>query len=236
MCGSALFAQAPQAPPKPAEPELHPAPIPRQEPAVKPAAQTPLRFDVSAMDKTADPCSDFFQYACGNWVRNNPIPPDQSKWGRFSELQERNRDILREILEESAKPNPARDTVTRQIGDYYAACMDEKGIEAKGIKPIEHELNQIAALKDKAQLAESLALLHRTGTGAVFDFSSGQDFKDSTAVIAQVDQGGIGLPDRDYYLKEDPESIEIRHKYVAHLKKMFELAGERPEQAAADAD
>ena len=104
--------------------------------------------------------------------------------------------------------------------------MDEKGIEARGLKPLEPELDRIAALKDKAQLAEEIAHLHRIGVGALFDFGSGQDFKDSSAVIAQFDQGGLGLPDRDYYLKDDPESVEIRHKYVAHVQKMFELAGE----------
>jgi putative endopeptidase len=190
-----------------------------------------VRFDVGAMDKSADPCSDFYQYACGNWIKNNPIPADQARWGRFSELEERNRETLRAILDEAAKPDPGRDAVTRQIGDYYAACMDEKGIDAKGLKPIQPDLDRIAALKDKSELAAEIARLHRIGADALFDFSSGQDFKDSTKVIAQFEQGGLGLPERDYYLKEDPESVETRHKYVAHLQKMFELAGDSPEQA-----
>src|SRR4051794_17462558 len=100
------------------------------------------------MDKTADPCSDFFQYACGNWMKANPIPADQSRWGRFSALEERNREVLRGILEDAAKGGASRDAITRQIGDYYAACMDEKGIEAKGLKPLQPELDRIAALKD----------------------------------------------------------------------------------------
>ncbi len=212
-----------------------PGPVPQQKPAERPARAGTLRFDVGAMDKSADPCSDFFQYACGNWVKNNPIPPDQSQWGRFAELEERNQEVLRGILDEAAQPDPKRDPVTRQIGDYYAACMDEKGIEARGLKPIQPELDRILALQDKAQLAEEMARLHRMGAGALFDFSSGQDFKDSTSVIAQLDQGGLGLPDRDYYLKDDPESIEIRHKYVAHLEKMFQLAGDTAEQAKAHA-
>ena len=241
LCACALFAQdrpvpVPQQKPGTNPVQEHPAPVPQQKPATKPAQETTLRFDINALDKSADPCSDFYQFACGNWIKNNPIPADQSRWGRFSELAERNREVLRSILDESAAPAPNRDPITRQIGDYYAACMDEKGIEAKGLKPLEPELNRIVALKDKTQLADEIARLHRIGTSAVFDFGSGQDFKNSTSVIAQFDQGGLGLPDRDYYLKDAPESVEIRHKYVAHLRKMFELAGEKADQAAADAD
>jgi putative endopeptidase len=240
LCAAALAAQQPPAPPKPAvsKPPAppHPAPVPQQKPAAAPAKESPLRFDVGAMDKTADPCSDFFQYACGGWVKANPIPPDQSRWGRFSELEERNREVLRDILEDAARPGAQRDAVTKQIGDYYAACMDEKAIDAKGLKPLEPELARIAALKDKSQLAAQIAHMHRLGIGALFDFGSGQDFKNSTEVIAQLDQGGLGLPDRDYYLKDDPEHIEIRHKYVAHLEKMFELAGEPAARARSDAD
>jgi putative endopeptidase len=198
--------------------------------------ETPLRFDINALDKTADPCVDFYQFACGNWIKNNPIPPDQSRWGRFSELEERNREVLREILEEAAKPDPNRDPITRQIGDYFAACMDVKAIDAKGLAPLESELNRIRGLKDKQQLAEELAHLHRIGVSAAFEFSSGQDFKNSDSVIAQFDQGGLGLPDRDYYLKDDPKSVEIRKQYLAHVQKMFELAGEKPDQAKAHAE
>ena len=211
LCVSALFAQSP------------------------PTKESPLRFDVNAIDRTADPCIDFYQYACGNWIKQNPIPADQSRWGRFSELEERNREVLRQILEEDAKPSPSRDSISKQIGDYYFACMDEKGIEAKGLKPIQPQLDRIAALTDKKQLAAEIARLHARGASAMFEFGSGQDFKDSNQVIAQFDQGGLGLPDRDYYLKTDAKSQEIRDKYLAHVQRMFELAGEPADQAKKDA-
>ena len=198
-----------------------------------PANASMMHFDVKAMDKTVDPCQDFYQYACGNWIKSNPIPADQARWGRFNELDERNKQELRSILEAAAKPEPGRDPVTRQIGDYYAACMDEKGIEERGLSGLTGEFDRIRQLSDKAQLAAEIAHLHRIGVSSLFDFSSGQDFKDSTKVVAQLDQGGLGLPDRDYYLKDDPKSMELRQKYLAHVQRMFELAGRSPDAAKA---
>ena len=195
----------------------------------------PAQFDLTAIDKSADPCVDFYQYACGSWMKKNPIPADQAMWGRFNELADRNRDILHEILEEASNPAAGRDATTQKIGDYYAACMDEKAIDAKGLAALDPELDRIRNLKDKAQIAGEIAHLHAIGVPALFQFNSGQDFKDSNAVIAQFDQGGLGLPDRDYYLKDDPKSVELRQKYVAHVQRMFELAGEKPELAKADA-
>ncbi len=206
----------------------------QSSPAAK-AGESPLRFDVNLVDHSVDPCQNFYQFACGKWMKSNPIPADQSRWGRFSELQEYNREILHQILEEASRPDPNRDAVTQKIGDYYAACMDVKTIDAKGLKPLEPQLERIRDLKDKSQLAAEIARLHDHGVSALFDFSSGQDFKNSKEVIAQLDQGGLGLPDRDYYLKTDPKSVEIRDKYQAHVQRMFELAGYSPDNAKAAA-
>jgi endothelin-converting enzyme/putative endopeptidase len=200
----------------------------------KPASA--LGFSVKNMDATANPCVDFYQYACGNWVKDNPVPADQSRWGRFDLLEEHNRDVLRQILETASKPDAGRDSTLRLIGDYYAACMDEKAVEAAGLKPLEDELGQIRGLQDKAQLAAVVAHLHREGADVMFQFSSGQDFKDSNQVIAQVDQGGLGMPDRDYYLKQDAQSEELRRKYVEHVARMFVLAGETAAEAKAAAE
>jgi putative endopeptidase len=200
-------------------------------------AQTPPEqgFDIKSLDRSANPCDNFYQYACGGWIKNNPIPPDQAIWGRFNELRERNQKILRGILEKASADDPKRSTVEREIGDFYYACMDEKGIDARGIAPIKPELERIAAVPDKQALVGEIVRLHRRGVNALFAFGSGQDFKDSSQVIAQADQGGLGLPDRDYYFKKDPKSAELRKEYVAHVAKTFELLGDPAEAAAAKA-
>jgi endothelin-converting enzyme/putative endopeptidase len=195
-----------------------------------------FEFNVKNIDATVNPCTDFYQYACGSWLKSNPIPADQSRWGRFDQLEEHNHDVLRGILETASKPDAGRDSTARLIGDYYAACMDEKAVEAAGLKPLEDELGRIRGLKDKAQLAAVVARLHRSGADVMFQFSSGQDFKDSNQVIAQVDQGGLGLPERDYYLKQDMESDKLRREYVAHVARMFALAGETAAEAKAGAE
>jgi predicted metalloendopeptidase len=170
--------------------------------------------DLKAMDPSVNPCRNFYQYACGAWRRNNPIPPDQSRWARFNELADRNLAIERGILEKAGDS---------QIGNFYAACMDETAIESKGIQPIEPLLKQIDALTSKPELAAEMVRLHLDGVRALFSFRVQPDDKKSDQEIAQVDQGGLGLPDRDYYLKTDPRSVELRKHYEEHVHAMFEL-------------
>ena len=195
----------------------------------------PAVFDPAAIDATADACVDFYQYACGTWLAKNPIPADRPEWARFDELEERNLAILHEILEKAAVNSPKRSAIEQKIGDSYAACMDEASIEKKGFEPIKPEMDRIAALADKNLLAEEAARLQRDGSNVLFTFTAQQDFKNANAMIALADQGGLGLPERDYYLKNDQKSVETRQKYVEHVMKMFRLLGDAPERAAARA-
>jgi putative endopeptidase len=196
-------------------------------------------LDVSAMDKTVDPCVDFYTYSCGGWIKKNPIPPDQPSWGTYEKIEDENRAQLRGILEEAADAKRPRDAVTQKIGDYYASCIDEAAIEKLGANPLLPELQRIAALRSKQDLSDYAATtqfppsLYEGGT--LFAFRSNQDYKDSTQVIAEVDQGGLGLPDRDYYLKDDAKSEELRKAYVTHVEKMFELLGDKPADAVTEA-
>ena len=190
-------------------------------------------LDVTAMDRTIDPCVDFFKYACGGWIKNNPIPPDQSSWDLYSKMEDENKDKLRGILEAAASPDSGRNPVNQKIGDYYASCMDEKAIEDKGIDPLKPELDRIAKIGSKTELADVASAM--STDNVMFRFESIQDFRDASQVVANADQGGLGLPDRDYYLKTDAKSEELRKAYAAHVQKMFELLGEAPATAAAEA-
>jgi putative endopeptidase len=186
-----------------------------------------------SMDTSVDPCTDFYTYACGGWLKNNPIPSDQTSWGVYSKLQDENKAILHEILDAAAVPDASRTASKQKIGDYYAACMDEKAIEDAGLTPLRATLEKIQSLRSKPELPELAAGM--TGDSVLFEFRSNQDFKDSSQVIAEADQGGLGLPDRDFYLNTDSKSEELRKAYLAHVEKTFELMGDAPGEAATEA-
>jgi len=207
-----------------------------QQPAVSTAPAPELRvFDPSLMDATVDPCEDFYQFSCRKWFVRNPLPADQTSYGRFTELAELNRLQLKGILEEATKAGAGRSANEQKIGDDYAACMDVAAIDAKGIAPLQPELDRIAALRKKGQLPELLAHLQSIGVNAFFGMGAAQDYADSASVIATYYAGGLGLPERDYYTRTDAKSVEQRQQYVAHVTKMLALAGEPAEQAARDA-
>src|SRR5262249_42644725 len=195
----------------------------------------PKSFDVGAMDKTVDPCEDFYQYACGNWRKNNPIPSDQARWGRFNELAEYNRQILHQILEKASVNDPKRTPVMQKVGDMYQSCMDETTVNAKGAAPLKPYMDRIAAISNKDQLIETVAYLHSLGVGSLFNFGAATDLHNASPLLANVAQGGLGLPDRDYYLAQDPKSQETRQKYLEHMTNMLVLLGDTADAAKSEA-
>src|SRR5580700_607841 len=203
-------------------------------------------FDPKLVDQSLNPCDDFYKYSCNKWIAANPIPADQVYWTTGSGLELWNENVLRETLEASSKNDANRGAAEQKIGDYWAACMDESGIEAAGLKPLQPELDRIAALKSKKELTLEIAHLHHLFPGAwqqgdnqtnspFFGFTGQQDYDDASKVVAQLDQGGLSLPNRDYYIKTDDKSVETLKKYRSHLQKMFVLAGEPEARASADA-
>jgi putative endopeptidase len=197
------------------------------------AAKYTPALDISAMDRSVDPCVDFFAYSCGGWIKNNPIPPDQSSWDTYSKMQDENLSQLRGILETASVPGAGRNSTDQKIGDYYASCTDEKAIDAKAAEPLKPSLERIARIASKAEIAGVAGAM--TSDNVLFRFESIQDPHNADQVIANTDQGGLGLPDRDYYTKDDPKSVELRKGYLAHVQKMFELLGDKPDAAAAEA-
>ena len=180
------------------------------------------------MDQSVDPCADFYRYSCGNWIKKNPIPPDQARWNVYSKLEEENQRFLWGILEQASRTTAGRSQVETEIGDYFYACTDERSVEQAGSAPLQAWLTEIAALKSIRDLPAFVARAQAAifGNNMLFDIGSGQDYADSTRVIAFASAGGLGLPDRDYYVKTDAKSQEIRHRYLQHVHDMLELLGE----------
>jgi putative endopeptidase len=193
-------------------------------------------FSIDNIDKSVDPCTDFYQYACGNWLKNTEIPADQTEWVSFTELYERNLVTLRGILEKAAQGGSSRTAVEQKIGDYYSACMDEKAADQRGLDPLKPELEKIAAVQSKEALIDAIARVHLIGPNPLFNFYSAPDLHNAEMVIAYVDQGGLTLPDRNYYIKDDdPKMVEMRKHLVEYATEVFTLSGQSAEKAATAA-
>ena len=192
-------------------------------------------FDTSRMDKSVEACTDFFQYSNGTWLKNTEIPAAYSRWGSFNILGENNNAVLKSVLETAAKTKAASGTDTQLIGDYFTSCMDEAAIEKAGVKPLNRYFKQIDLIKTTADLQRQIAVMHNMGVPVLFGFGGTTDLKNSTMVIASASQGGLSLPNRDYYTKDDAKSKEVREKFLEYSKNMFKLLGDTEARATANA-
>jgi putative endopeptidase len=220
--------------PSPAAPNQTPTAM--STPAVENVTLADVGLDAERLDRKADPCDDFYRFSCGNWLDTKEIPSDSPMYGTFQEIFDKNEATLHDILEKAAH-SPGDDPVAQKIGTYYAACMDEAEIETHGATPLDPLFAAVKKVKDAKSLLPAVAVLHRAGVDVFFTLGPVQDKKDATQMIAQIGQGGIGLPDRDYYLDESPPAKELREAYRAHLQRMFALIGlaaGAAKQAAAD--
>jgi putative endopeptidase len=210
-----------------------------QQSTENPLASLPYTpgLDLNSMDLTADPCVDFYQFTCGGWMKNNPIPGDQANWGVYNKLYQENQQFLWGILDDLGRKTIDRNAAQQKIGDFFAACMDEPKVEKLGVSPLKPYLAQIEGMKSKKDLPRVLADLHlKIGdSGFLFGFRSNQDYADSQSIIAFAVDGGISLPDRDYYTNDDERTIELRTKFVTHVQKMMVLLGDKPDAAKKEA-
>ncbi|MGZ5078906.1 MAG: hypothetical protein ACXWHZ_05120, partial [Usitatibacter sp.] len=200
------------------------------------AASVPAALDVGGFDLSIDPCADLYQHVNRNWIESTEIPADRFAWGTGAIVDQRNERLLLEALDEAlAQPLPAAGTTKRKVLQFYASGMDTAAIDKAGLGPLEPHFDRIAATHDAAGLAATLGALHIQGIGAGFDFEVRQDAKQSTRYLAEVSQGGLGLPERDYYFKDDERTKSLREGYRKHVARMFELAGDKPEDAERNA-